>query len=440
MLPDPTLPASLLIVVGNARGCFTGPSFRVFCVLVAGLVTAPGRATVCAMLAGAGLGAVWPHQRVHRFFSAVPWCPDLVGIVLSHMVIRLLIAEGVAVTVVVDDTLFERTGPKVFGAAWQHDGAAKAAHPVGYGTCFVVLGVLVWLPFCVRPVCLPVLARLWRPGGEHTKVELAAVMIRRFAAAHRHRRVHVVADGAYHGPSLRGLPDRLTFTTRAPVNAVLFELPPPRTGRCGRPRLKGQRLGAREVAAIVDTTGATVTRYRHRARVRIGERRCLWYGSWHTRVLRLIVVAEIGAAAKTTPLLLLTTDLDTPAKDLITRYSHRWSIEVTFEQARAHLAAGQAQVRTHHAVERTVPFALYCYTIITCWYTLYGYQTHDIAERRAQAPWYTSKTEPAFADMIGKLRRVIIAARFSAIDPAHPTDTEIRAVQHAWAAASTNAA
>jgi hypothetical protein len=36
-------------------------------------------------------------------------------------------------------------------------------HPVGRGTCFVVVGIVVELPFCSRPVCLPVMARLWRP-------------------------------------------------------------------------------------------------------------------------------------------------------------------------------------------------------------------------------------------------------------------------------------
>ncbi|MER5753811.1 hypothetical protein [Streptomyces sp. NPDC002088] len=40
--------------------------------------------------------------------------------------------------------------------------------------------------------------------------------------------------------------------------------------------------------------------------------------------------------------------------------------------------------------------------------------------------------------MTAKLRRVIIAARFSAVDPAQPTPDEIRAVQHAWATASAN--
>ena len=34
----------------------------------------------------------------------------------------------------VDDTLFRRSGAKVFGAPWQYAGAAKGPQPVGRGT------------------------------------------------------------------------------------------------------------------------------------------------------------------------------------------------------------------------------------------------------------------------------------------------------------------
>lgn len=41
-------------------------------------------------------------------------------------------------------------------AIWQHDGGAKGPRPIGRGTCFVVIGLVVELPFLARPVCLPV--------------------------------------------------------------------------------------------------------------------------------------------------------------------------------------------------------------------------------------------------------------------------------------------
>ncbi len=161
-----------------------------------------------------------------------------------------------------DDTLFKRRGKKVFGAAWQHDGAATGPRGVGRGTCFVVISLVVDLPFLARPVCLPVMARLWRPKQEASKVDIAASMIRFLAACHHERRIHVVADAAHHGKALRALPATCTFTTRLPAPSVLYALAPPPTGRHGRPALKGQRLGtAKDLAAGLVFTSLQVTRY-----------------------------------------------------------------------------------------------------------------------------------------------------------------------------------
>lgn len=125
---------------------------------------------------------------------------------------------------------------------------------------------------------------------------------------------------------------------------------------------------------------------------------------------------------------------------LITRYAWRWSIEVTFAEARDLLGVGQARNRTRAAVERTVPFGLYCYTITVAWYALHGHHPSDAADRRERAPWYTTKTDPSVSDMAAKLRRTIIAARFLPTRSGRPTDQEIRAVQQAWAAASPDTA
>ena len=71
--------------------------------------------------------------------------------------------------------------------------------------------------------------------------------------------------------------------------------------------------------------------------------------------------------------------------------------------------------RVAAAVERTVPFGMLVMTIVHLWYALSGHDATDAAAHRAARPWYTSKTEPTFSDMLVKLRRTIIKARFSAI-------------------------
>ncbi|MFE2964362.1 transposase [Streptomyces sp. NPDC059340] len=388
------------------------------------------------MLTGAGLTRAWSHDRAHAFFSRAVWNPETLGISLSHLVVRALLPETAVLTVAVDDTLFKRRGKKVFGAAWQHDGAATGSRPIGRGTCFVVVGLVVELPFLARPVCLPVMARLWRPKQEQSKVDLAASMLRFLAACHHGRRIHVVADDVYHGPALRNLPATCTLTTRLPASAVLYDLAPPRTGKRGRLALKGERLGTpKDLAATAAFASFQVKRYQRTETVHLAEVTCLWYGSFHTRTVRVILLRDQGTASGY-DLALVTTDLTTPPTGLVIRYAWRWSIEVTFAEARDLLGIGQARTRTRAAVERTAPFALYCYTITVVWYALYGHHPSDAADRREQAPWYATKTDPSLSDMITKLRRVIIAARFLPVHPGRPADAEIRTVQKAWAAAS----
>jgi len=74
-------------------------------------------------------------------------------------------------------------------------------------------------------------------------------------------------------------------------------------------------------------------------------------------------------------------------------------------------------------------------TLAIIWYATSGHHPDVVAEHRARAPWYTTKATPSFADMLAKLRRVIIAAQYHPGQGRTPTPQEITQVQHAWAAA-----
>jgi hypothetical protein len=298
MLPDVTIPASLAGLLTVFDRCFTAPSYRTFTALVTGFLAQTRRRTVCGMLTGAGLERVWHHARAHRFFAGARWCADAVGLALADLVIGLLPA-GAPIIVVIDDTLFKRSGKKVFGAAWHHDGAAKGPKPIGYGNCWVVAGIVVDLPFCSRPVCLPVLARLWRPRRTG-KIAFAREMVELLAAAHPDRMVHAVGDAAYVGEHLRGLASGITWTSRLKVTSVLHDLAPVRTGKSGRPRTKGARLGtATDLAAAAVWRTTRVRRYGRADSVQITEITCLWYGSFHTQTVRVILVRAPSHAPAT---------------------------------------------------------------------------------------------------------------------------------------------
>jgi hypothetical protein len=65
-----------------------------------------------------------------------------------------------------------------------------------------------------------------------------------------------------------------------------------------------------------------------------------------------------------------------------------------------------------------------------------GHHRDDLAQRRAAQPWYRDKTEPAFEDMLAKLRRTLVAARITGVPAAHPDPRKYRDYELACAAAA----
>jgi hypothetical protein len=436
MLPGLTLPASLRRLLDAFAGCFTKPTLVVFTAMVVGMIAQTGSKTVCGMLAGAGLAQTWSHDRVHRFFARAVWSIDAVGLIVLDLIVTHLVDADAVIVLAVDDTAHRRRGKKVHGASWIHDGSAPSRNKLAFGHRRVVVGVVVRLPFMTRPVCLPVAARRWHGKGTASTVELACQMVATIAARLPGRRIHVVADAAYHGKQVRSLPEQVTWTTRLPRNATLYGRAPQRTGKPGRPRLKGAKLGKpAEVAADLVWRAIEVARYGRVESVHAAVIDCLWYGTFGPVPVRMVCVRDRDDP-KAPMLALVTTDLTSSVADLVARYAMRWAIEVTFFDCRQTLGVGQARNRAPLAVERTWAFGMYVYSLVVVWYALHGHKPEIVTQRRLSAPWYLAKTDPSFADMLTTLRRTIIAARFMSSRPAQPTNAEIRQVQHAWALAA----
>jgi len=307
------VPPSLLIVLEVLRPCFTAPSFATLAALVTGALSGAGRRTVTGMWQAAGLAGSVHWSRAHRFLSRAVWDLDQVGLALARAVVARLVPDAGAVTVAVDDTLFHRYGKKVHGARYQHDGSAKGRDGIGRGNCFVIVGIVVAVPFLARQVCLPVLFRLHIPKTSASKTEQARALVDLLAAALDGRTVHVVGDALYRGPAWRHLPAHVTFTTHLAANAVLYGPEPPRAGRRGHPAWKGQRLGsAAEIAAAATWRRTRVTRYETTETVDLAVITCLWWGSLHRTPVRVVLARDLDETKPYT-LALATTDLTTPA-------------------------------------------------------------------------------------------------------------------------------
>ncbi len=417
------LPSSWATVLATFRPAFVRRgTFTLFCVLATGMVAQTGRRSVVGMLAGARMASTVSFHAACRFFSQAVWDIDRLGLLAIGLIADRLLDPDEPITVVIDETLFKRWGRKVFHAFWTHDGAAQGPNKIARGNRWAVAGIVVRLPFCTAPVCLPVLFRLWAGKGTASSVEMAGDLLGRIAAAHPDRRVHGVGDAAYHGKPL--LVDGTTWTTRLPANAALYDLAPPPTGKRGRPALKGAKLGKPGVLAAGATwRRVTVYRYGRTETVDLAEVACIWYGSFGNTPGRCVLVRDTDST-KLYDLALFTFDAQASAAEVVQRYAVRWSIEPSNAVGKQQMGVGQARNRLPKAVQRTVPFGMLIQSMVIVWYALSGYHPDDVTVRRREQPWYEAKSEPSFEDMIGKLRKTLIATRFSVVSPGQ-TDPEL---------------
>jgi SRSO17 transposase len=445
----PCVPVSLDALLVLFASCFTAPSFRTFQALVVGQVSQTGLRTVTGMLVGSRLSGVWHHCRCHRFFSHSRWSVDELGLRLAVLIVERFCEPGAAVLVAVDDTLLHRLGRKIHGCFWHHDATANSDRAaVAWGNNWVVIGIVVRLPFLERSLCLPVLMRLWQPRRKHIakgkpdperpgKPELAREMIDLLAARLPGRRINVVGDAAYASGAWRRLPAQVTLTSRLRANGALYAPAPPPTGKRGRPALWGAKLPTvTQIATSATTTWVahSVRRYGVTETLMLSEIDCLW-GPLGPETPARVILVQNPSKPTGYQLALITTDLNASPAQIVERYADRWPIEVAFEDAKELFGVGHARNRTKRAVERTVPFQLLTMTLTIIWYASSGHHPDVIAEHRARAPWYRTKTTPSFADMLAKLRRVILAAQYHPGQGQTPTTREIQQVQYAWAAA-----
>jgi hypothetical protein len=439
------LPSSLGSLLSLFRPAFTKPTFDTFCALTVGLLTRVRSRTVTGMLAACGLAGHWHHSRAHRFFARARWSADRLGLVALELIANRLVEGDAPLCLALDDTLLKRFGPKVFGRCLNYDGSSQSGGPkhqrIAWGNSWVVAGAVVELPFLARPVCLPVLFRLWCPGAGPTQVELGAQLVAIAARAHPGRRVIVLADGSYAGGALAPaqLPDNVTLVVRARRDIRIdLPAPPRRPGKLGRPHLKGERLPAlRELAASgrARWSRVGVELYGQRETVELTCQRGHWWAPWRDAPAVAVAVRDRRAADQI-DLVLIASDATMRPARVVELYAKRWSIEVAFRDAKQLVGVGEAQNRTRRAVERTAPFGFLGLTLTVVWYALFGHAAEDVSERRRRAPWYRTKRQPSVEDMLVKLRRTVIADRFLASMGPKARARKVTELAEAWAMAA----
>src|SRR5262245_35063099 len=105
-----------------------------------------------------------------RVLSEARWSGLRLACLLTRFVLRRYQPAG-TVTLVGDDTVSARPGRKVYGKA-KHRDPVRSSHSYTawrWGHMWVVLAVLVRLPFAKRPWALPLLVALYRSQQDNRK-------------------------------------------------------------------------------------------------------------------------------------------------------------------------------------------------------------------------------------------------------------------------------
>lgn len=431
MLP----PDSLAELLSLFRGCFTRPTYETFCSLCAGFIARVGEHTVTGMLLATRLERTWHHSRAHDFFSRRRWSADALGLCLLDFLVARFLAAEAPLRLAVDDTIFPRSGPKVFGAhLHRQDHVHGGGKQVRYGNCWVVLGIVLRLPYGERSIFLPLLFRLWQADPARrgygrkglpckrskdpaypSQSELARELVDLVHARHPKQQIELLGDGAYATKAMRGLPGAVRMIARLKSSCTLYAFPTEKDPhRRGRRALKGERLGrVKEIAQAasgsfveISPKGAGLP-----ASLSAYVLDCLWFGVLHTRPVRAVIVAD-PKGKRPLAMALVSADTSLSATEIVERYALRWTIEVCFRDAKQLSGVGEARNRTPKAVRRTVPFGFLCQSLTVAWYMLSGDPAEDVRARRRHAPWYRHKRAPSYGDMLVALRRAMIAVEF----------------------------
>jgi DDE superfamily endonuclease len=413
-----SLPIAFSSAIGVFAPVFSRPVWQHVKVLMTGAVLAPGQRTVTAILRIMGLSAAPNFQTYHRVLNRAVWSPLYASRLLLRLLVAVFVPRG-AVLFGLDDTIERRRGEQITAKGIYRDPVRSShAHMVKASGLrwlgCMLLTPIAWAQRVWALPCLTVLCpseRFYEQHGRRHQTLLERAwqiiqLVRRWLPG---REVVFVADSSFAALDWLALVAPLpgvSVITRLRLDAALYDPPPPRVlGQRGRPRLKGKRRPTLEAVLADEKTQWSKLMiddwYGEGPReVEVATDTAIWYHSGKPPVaIRWVLIRDPHERFK--PQALLSTNLEHTSAQMLAWFVRRWTMEVTFEEARAHLGMETQRQWNDRAIARATPALLSLYSIITL-------TAHLLIEKGAtcvrSTAWY-SKTHPTFSDAIALVRR-----------------------------------
>ena len=376
----------------------------------------------------------------YKVFSRSPWEPRA----LFHPILEQAIQEHHLQRIVIstDDTRVWRTGKHVPQTQWHRDPMGPAFQVnLRWGHRFLQSSVV--LPLYLQdqtsssrsiPIRFEMAPVVKKPAKNASEDELKAyrdlkkqknlsvqfvvltqeVRQRLNQTGHQAKRLVQVGDGSFCNRTVFAQDweaQNVTLVVRCRKDIVLCRRAPGKGRRFyGRTKFTPEQVRRRDSRArwqkaqIFHGGAYREVRYKELTRV-------YWQGGARQRVVRLLVVAPVGYRTSKNgrkyyrqPAYLLTTDLTTPAVELLQAYFDRWGIEVNHRDEKDILGVGQAQVWNKDSVSKVPALLVAMYS----WLQLAGLKCYGPTRTEVYEPlpkWRRGAKRPSCLDLVTLLRK-----------------------------------
>ncbi len=337
------------------------------------------------------------------------------------------------IMLVLDDSINQKSGKKIFGCGNFHDHAAKgnqSSYP--WSQCIVALGLLIKVKS--RWACVPLSYRFYmmkkmieakvvnvvRKGKVvpfETKMDQAAAMIKD-VQEHFGQKVLLTTDSWFGNDGLwsrlgRGCNGIFHIVSRLRTNIVLYDFPLelPKGNRPGRPRKYGERLGnVDELATHCKDKAKEFTVFLY------GKHRQVQAYSQDVMLKTMkCPIRVVWIYRKTRYVALMTTDLSLSVEQIIEYYGARWKIESGFKEIKQEIGSSKSQTRDPEAVINHLNFCMMAATLT--W--IYADRLQEAPDRRHKI---RGRASFAFSDVRRIIAEVALSSDFRRVCPV-PTQT-----------------
>lgn len=413
-----TLPSEYLTLIATFAPVFSERVWRHVQILWVGAILAPGKRMVTSVLRVMGLGQTKHFQNFHRVLNRASWS----SLELSRLLLMLLVdtfAAAGPIILGIDETIERRWGSKIKARGIYRDPVRSShSHLVkASGLRWLSLMLLAPIPWAQRVWALPFLTVLapseryyeGKPRQPKKLTDWARQMVLQVRRWLPGRLLVIVADSSFAAIELlatwRESAQPICVITRFRLDAALYEPAPPRKpGQNGAPRKKGARRPTlQQVLDDAKTVWKRVTIKswygEGRRQIEIASDTAVWYhAGLPVLPIRWVLIRDPHGKFRSQAL--LCTDLEAQPKQIVEWFVMRWQLEVTLQEARAHLGVETQRQWSDEAIARTTPALLGLFSLVTL-------LAHRSTRRRTlpirQAAWY-HKPLPTFSDALAVVR------------------------------------